>query len=54
MMEEESSYYSRVGMFRLDVLYVTPIDIDIYQLDDSHSYDTQNQYAVYIPSFRVP
>jgi hypothetical protein len=40
-------HYSRVAMFRSDVLYVTPIDI--YQLPDG-SADYDNQFAV-IPNF---
>jgi hypothetical protein len=42
--------YSRVGMFRLDVMYVTPLDV--YQLS-SQTYDRDNQYAVY-PVFSGP
>jgi hypothetical protein len=40
-------HYSRVAMFRSDVLYVTPIDI--YQLPDG-SIDYSNEFAV-VPNF---
>ena len=43
----KQKHYSRVAMFRSDLLYMTPIDI--YQLPDG-TYDLDNQYVV-IPNF---
>ena len=51
--------YSRVGMFRADVMYLTPIDIA--SLDSNHTSmttatttDTQNNHAVVAPFARLP
>jgi hypothetical protein len=43
--------YTRVGMFRSDVLYVTPMDI--YQTDKD-TYDTKNNQALLAPFGAIP
>ena len=46
MQQHASPYYERVAMLRLDVVYLTPLDVWTYQ----GKIDVQNEYAV-IPAF---